>query len=694
MISVGNTIPVPATSGAVMRRTTDLLSVALIVVFGAWAAAAPTWPRLDILFDHGFFVIAGLAVSAFQWRVVSRLPAGRSRLAWRLLAAASLVRIVSGQVWSLWVQAQGGAARPPLLLFFNASSLVLGMAGLLAFFFERREAVDRTRLTIDATIVVVGSAVVMWFIALGPLFGAVGPRAARFEDYVFTISDVASATIAAVLFLRSGTRFMRTVAALLLGAHLLQVVPDILFWLNKVSFSYRPGDALAVVWVLVWVFKGLAARYAEHALTSVTSDALRVDAEYDSGLVPHFFVIAATAVLLLGLTTKASGQSVGYVLAAATMAILLVVREVVEIRERERLRVLRRDEADWYGALLRSAYDFVMLLDTDGRTLHASPVTEDVINDASALQRPWGLLDIGHPDDQPELRAALAGSSTAATTADLRYRIRSTGDAEWHELALRVDDRRDDPLVRAYVLNGHDVTRESRLSGRLRQSQELDALGVFAGGLAHDLNNILTVIDAHAELLLEDVPPEHVIRADLTAIRAASARAHRLTRGLLALSRRKVATSGILDLPSLLRGRIAAAALTDRVVLTLPVSLPSVRVDPTALMLAIDALLWNELDTSDDANVISITVSTTLVSGASAVALEVVEGAYVSLTIHSSRSTNPPPTRDARKTWESAPDELMMLMARAAVREAGGAVRSSLSADGSVVMYVPTAGVT
>ncbi|UCF20552.1 MAG: response regulator [Gemmatimonadota bacterium] len=99
-----------------------------------------------------------------------------------------------------------------------------------------------------------------------------------------------------------------------------------------------------------------------------------------------------------------------------------------------------------------------------------------------------------------------------------------------------------------FVLAGRDVTREIELEEQLRQSQKMEAVGQLAGGIAHDFNNLLTAIMGNAELLLANLNEDDPRRGDLDEIRHAGARAARLTRQLLAFSRRQVMEPVILGL--------------------------------------------------------------------------------------------------------------------------------------------------
>jgi len=93
-----------------------------------------------------------------------------------------------------------------------------------------------------------------------------------------------------------------------------------------------------------------------------------------------------------------------------------------------------------------------------------------------------------------------------------------------------------------------DVTAQKRLEDQLRQSQKMDAIGQLAGGVAHDFNNILTVIHGHGSLLLASGQLSGTVARSAQQIVHAAERAAGLTRQLLTFSRRQVMQPRRLDL--------------------------------------------------------------------------------------------------------------------------------------------------
>ena len=91
-----------------------------------------------------------------------------------------------------------------------------------------------------------------------------------------------------------------------------------------------------------------------------------------------------------------------------------------------------------------------------------------------------------------------------------------------------------------------EVERE-RLQTQLMHAQRLEAIGRLAGGVAHDFNNILTVIGGSADLVLATLPPDSPAYPDLQAIRQSAMRASGLVRQLLTFARRQPGSPQIID---------------------------------------------------------------------------------------------------------------------------------------------------
>src|SRR5579862_6184660 len=98
-----------------------------------------------------------------------------------------------------------------------------------------------------------------------------------------------------------------------------------------------------------------------------------------------------------------------------------------------------------------------------------------------------------------------------------------------------------------YEVIAEDITERRSLEEQLRQSQKMEAVGLLAGGISHDFNNLLGVILGNAELLLETKQSEKQQR-HAEQIKKASGRAAQLTRQLLAFSRKQVLYPTVLNL--------------------------------------------------------------------------------------------------------------------------------------------------
>jgi signal transduction histidine kinase/CheY-like chemotaxis protein/HAMP domain-containing protein len=109
------------------------------------------------------------------------------------------------------------------------------------------------------------------------------------------------------------------------------------------------------------------------------------------------------------------------------------------------------------------------------------------------------------------------------------------------------------PVLSSNVVHcyGEDITARLNLEGQLLQAQKMESIGQLAAGVAHDFNNMLTIIQGHTSRLLMDTSLPSKVQDATLAVHGAAERAAGLTRQLLMFSRKNMMQPRLLNLPQL-----------------------------------------------------------------------------------------------------------------------------------------------
>ena len=165
-----------------------------------------------------------------------------------------------------------------------------------------------------------------------------------------------------------------------------------------------------------------------------------------------------------------------------------------------------------------------------------------------------------------------------------------------------------------------DITEKRHFEEALIHAQRLDAVGRMAGGVAHDFNNLISVINGYCQILLERAAGRDDVVQPLNEILRAGQKAATLTRQLLALGRRQHLSSRVIDLNALISENrdMLARVLGDAGTLEWSLSNGAllVRADPDQLQQVLLNLTLNARDALRDKGRVMIATSVREVTGA------------------------------------------------------------------------------
>nr|MBC8342415.1 MCP four helix bundle domain-containing protein [Bacteroidota bacterium] len=208
-------------------------------------------------------------------------------------------------------------------------------------------------------------------------------------------------------------------------------------------------------------------------------------------------------------------------------------QEIIERKQAE--KALQKSE-ERLKAIFEASPDPIVVYDVNGHPLYLNPAFINIFE--------WTLKEVRGkripfvPEDQKEI-----------TRLKIRELYEYKNSVLFETKRLSKHGKQIDVLISAALIKGskeindgiivnlRDITEQRKLENHLQQTQKMETIGTLAGGIAHDLNNILFPIMGHTELLLMDTPEDSPSIVNLNAIYTAALRAKDLVKQILTFSR-------------------------------------------------------------------------------------------------------------------------------------------------------------
>ena len=196
-------------------------------------------------------------------------------------------------------------------------------------------------------------------------------------------------------------------------------------------------------------------------------------------------------------------------------------------------------------------------------------------------------------------------------------------------------------VVRNITESKQAATDKSRLEEQLRKAQKMEAIGTLAGGVAHDLNNVLSGLISYPELILMDLPADSSLKSSILAIKKSGEKAANIVQDMLTLARRGVAVSEVVNLNDIITDYLRSPEYEKlkqtHFDLTLEVSLEpellGITGSPVHLSKTVMNLVSNAAEALVDGGRISISSENRYIDKPISGYDDIQEGDYVTLTV-------------------------------------------------------------
>jgi PAS domain S-box-containing protein len=305
-----------------------------------------------------------------------------------------------------------------------------------------------------------------------------------------------------------------------------------------------------------------------------------------------------------------------------------------DISESRRTQKALNQEIEERRRIFETSQDLILVTDTRGNFVQVSPSSRTILGYDAAEMIGHSATEFIHPDDldstREEMRSARRGHQMR--NFETRY-VHKDGQA----VMLTWMGTWSEP-VRRHFFVGRDLTEKRAAEAQLRQVQKMDAVGQLTGGVAHDFNNILTVITGTIGILTDAVADRPELVAIAKMIDEAAERGANLTRHLLAFARKQPLQPREVDVNALIleTAKLLHPTLGEQIEIAplLAADAWTALVDPNQLTTAILNLALNARDAMPGGGKLTLeTNNIYLDEGYASMHSEVTAGNYVMIAV-------------------------------------------------------------
>ena len=222
-------------------------------------------------------------------------------------------------------------------------------------------------------------------------------------------------------------------------------------------------------------------------------------------------------------------------LLSATGQIVGASKIARDITESKRTQGALSREIEERQRIFETSQDLILVTDGFGTFVQVSPSSMTILGYQPRDMVGHTAVDFIHPDDldatREEMRSARRGGQTRSFEARYRHK-------DGRVVALNWLGTWSEPVRRHFFI-GRDQTEKLAAEAQMRQAQKMDAIGQLTGGVAHDFNNILTVITGTIGILADAVADRPDLMSVARLIDDAADRGAQLTKHLLAFARKQ-----------------------------------------------------------------------------------------------------------------------------------------------------------